>query len=124
MLILISVIFAQTPILTNHQFEFAYEQYGNIATQIEEKNLPIVYYFNTNNNRYLDDLYLFTLTDRSIVLNANNGLDKLKSIAKEEEHFILICNDGINEDELKTQIRANYSYLQRMNACNVYEVSL
>lgn len=124
MLILTSVIFAYTPILTNHQFEFTYEQYSNIATQTEEKNLPIVYYFNTNNNRYLDDLYLFTLTDRSIILDANNGLDKLKNIAKEEKHFILICNDGINEDELKTQICANYSYLQRMNACNVYEVTI
>ena len=46
------------------------------------------------------------------------------NIAKEEQHFILICNDGINEDELKSKITANYTYLQRMNACNVYEVTI
>lgn len=124
MLILLVVIFAYAPILTNHQVEFAYEQYNNIATQIKEKNLPIVYYFNTSNNRFLDDLYLFTLTDKSIVLNANNGLNKLEDVAKEEQNFILICNDGINEDELKLKIKANYTYMQRMNACNVYEVTI
>lgn len=124
MLILLVVIFAYSPILTNHQFEFAYGQYENITTQIQEKKLPIVYYFNTNNNRFLDDLYLLTLTDRSIVLNANNGLDKLHEVSMEEQHFILICNDGINEDEMKSQINANYTYLQRMNACNIYEVTV
>ena len=124
MLILLVVIYAYVPILTNHQYEFAYEQYDNIVTQIKEKNLPIVYYFNTSNNRYLDDLYLFTLTDKSIVLNANNGLDKLEDIAKEEQHFILICNDGINEDKMKSEIKGKYNYLQRMNACNIYEVTI
>jgi len=122
--ILLVVTFAYSPIQTNYKFEFAYEQYDNIATQVEEKNLPIIYYFNTNNNRLLDDLYLFTLTDKSIVLDSKQGVNKLKTISEEEQHFILICNDGINEDEMKKEIDAYYYYLERMNACNVYEVIL
>lgn len=123
-LILFVVIFAYSPILTNHVFEFAYEEYEDISKQIAEKNIPIVYFFNPNNNRFLDDLYLFTLTNKSIILNANDGIDKLKEIAKEEHNFILICNDGINEDEIKSEIDAYYFYLERMNACNIYEIYL
>ncbi len=124
LLILLVTTFAYSPISTHYQFEFAYEQYSDITKQVEEKKLPIVYYFNTNNNRFLDDLYLFTLADKSIVLNANNGLEKLINISNEEKNFILICNEGVNEDELKSTISGYYFYLQRMNSCNVYEFVL
>lgn len=80
--------------------------------------MPIIYVFNTKENRILDDLYLFTLVDKSIIIDVEN-YDKIE---KTESNFILICNNGVNEEKIKSTINGKIEYVQRMNACNIYEV--
>ena len=71
-------------------------------------------------NRILDDLYLFTLVDKSIIIDVEN-YDKIE---KTESNFILICNNGVNEEKIKSTINGKIEYVQRMNACNIYEVKM
>lgn len=118
-LFIISIIFftiIYSPFVKNTKIEYIYSQYNNIA----EKNLPIIYVFNTKENRILDDLYLFTLVDKSIIIDVEN-YDKIE---KTESNFILICNNGVNEEKIKSTINGKIEYVQRMNACNIYEVKM
>lgn len=123
---LLFLIIIYSPIITRTNLEFTYTKYNSIAKRIEERDLPIVYIFNTGENRILDDLYLFTLVDKSIVLDYNsleeNNYSKLIDIKNEINDFILICNNGVNEEIVKSVINGEYQYMQRMNACNIYKV--
>ena len=122
-LFIISIIFftiIYSPFVKNTKIEYIYSQYNNIAEKIAEKNLPIIYFFNTKENRILDDLYLFTLVDKSIIIDVEN-YDKIE---KTESNFILICNNGVNEEKIKSTINGKIEYVQRMNACNIYEVKM
>lgn len=123
-LFIISIIFftiIYSPFVKNTKIEYIYSQYNNIAEKIAEKNLPIIYVFNTKENRILDDLYLFTLVDKSIIIDVDENYDKIE---KTESNFILICNNGVNEEKIKSTINGKIEYVQRMNACNIYEVKM
>lgn len=114
----ICLVVLVSPLITKTKVEMTYTKYNNIAQKVKDSNMPIIYVFNTANNRFLDDLYLFTLAEKSIVLN--NKTKYLNTI-KEEDNFILICNEGVNEDEIKENIsNKNIEYVQKMNACNIY----
>ncbi len=118
-LLLLLIIYS--PLLTRTKLEYTYTKYNSIAKNIKEKNLPIIYVFNTSKNRFLDDLYLFTLVDSSIVLDYNNLQEEV--LKNQQEDFILICNQGVNEEKIKKILESKeIIYIQKMNACNIYEV--
>lgn len=118
-LLLLLIIYS--PLLTRTKLEYTYTKYNSIAKNIKEKNLPIIYVFNTSKNRFLDDLYLFTLVDSSIVLDYNNLQEEV--LKNQQEDFILICNEGVNEEKIKKILESKeIIYIQKMNACNIYEV--
>ena len=118
-LLLLLIIYS--PLLTRTKLEYTYTKYNSIAKNIKEKNLPIIYVFSTSKNRFLDDLYLFTLVDSSIVLDYNNLQEEV--LKNQQEDFILICNEGVNEEKIKKILESKeIIYIQKMNACNIYEV--
>ena len=70
----------------------------------------------------MDDIYLFTVVDNSIVLDSNQDDENIKQVLENQNgNFILICNEGVDEDKIKSYISQDVNYYQRMNACNVYE---
>ena len=118
---LLFLLIIYSPMLTRTKLEYTYTKYNNIAKNIEEKNLPIIYVFNTGKNRFLDDLYLFTLADSSIILDYNNLQEDV--LKNQQEDFILICNEGVDEEKIKGILESKeITYMQKMNACNIYEV--
>lgn len=118
-LTLLFLIIIYSPKLTNNNLEFTYEKYGNIAQKVEDAKLPIIYIFNTKSNRILDDLYLFTLVDKTIVIDSNNE-EKIKEMLDTNKQYILICNEGVNEEQIKSYINENIEFMRRTNACNIY----
>ena len=118
------LIMCYIPFLIDKNFEFCYSGYNNIVESVEEKKLPMVYVFNTDNNRFLDDIYLFTLSDKSIVLDYKDvETDEFRNLLEEEKHFILICNEGVQKEKFEQNFETA-EYLQRLNAADVYEVQL
>lgn len=116
---MIFIIILYSPKITGQKLEFTYEKYNNIAKTIKEKNQPIIYVFNNHNNRFLDDIYLFTLVDKSIIIDYDK-LDEYKSILNENNEFILIYNEGIGIEKIKSYIPEYKSeYIQKMNACDI-----
>lgn len=115
------IVIVFSPIITGTKLEFTYTKYNNIAKRVEDENLPIIYVLNIEENRFLDDIYLFTLANKSIVLDYNNLQKDI--IKNQKENFILMCNDGVDEEKVKSIIgEKEMNHIQKMNACNIYEI--
>lgn len=131
-LTLIFIMMLIVPKVANINFYYLYSDKNEIVNKIEKNhNVPCLYVFNTNQNRFLDDLYLFTILDNSYVMDVKEyNLDKLKEIFKGinlENGLIVIINEGIEHQTYldgltKTLNLKDCTHLQRMNACNIYQM--
>ena len=97
----------------------------------EYKNLPTLYLFNSNNNRFLDDILLFAKINKSyIAKDIECNSQNIKQIMKDKDtsHGILVfINDGQEKDEKIDIIKETFgfeqtTYLQRLNACDLYYI--
>ena len=116
------LIMCYLPFVARTKFEYSYSKYNHIAQKVEEKKLPIVYVFNTKNNRFLDDIYIFTLSEKSVIINYED-IEKFKEIIENEKHFFLICNEGVDKNKFDKDFK-NEEYLQKLNAAEIYEIEI
>lgn len=97
----------------------------------KELNLPTLYVFYSENNRFLDDIFLFAKLDNSYIAKdleyteeTINQIFEGKDISK--GIIIFINKDDGNEKVLEplcnTLNLKNVKFLKRMNACNVYYI--
>ena len=113
--------------------EVLYSNKHKITEMIEKeyKNLPTLYLFNSNNNRFLDDFLLFAKINKSyIAKDIECNSQNIKQIMKDKDtsHGILVfINDGQEKDEKIDIIKETFgfeqtTYLQRLNACDLYYI--
>ena len=113
--------------------EVLYSNKHKITEMIEKeyKNLPTLYLFNSNNNRFLDDILLFAKINKSyIAKDIECNSQNMKQIMKDKDtsHGILVfINDGQEKDEKIDIIKETFgfeqtTYLQRLNACDLYYI--
>lgn len=99
---------------------FDYTQFNQIADRVEEENLPIIYIFDKSNNRFLDDLYLFTLTEKSIIIDSEK-INEFTNEIDDQKSYILMCN---NEEIAKEFLQnKNSTHMQHMNACDIWKIN-
>jgi len=124
------VIILVAPIVFKIEPEVAYLDKKEIVSKLEnELNVPTLYLFNSGHNRFLDDILLFSILDESYVAKdldctEENVQDILqgKDISK---GIVVFINEGQeNDPKLQTIINATglekWTYLKRLNACDVY----
>lgn len=94
-------------------------------------NVPTLYLFDSNHNRFLDDILLFANIDESyIAKDIECSNEKIKEImeGKDTSNGILIfINDGQDNEKLLDIIRKTMglyetAYLHRLNSCDVYYI--
>ncbi len=94
-----------------------------------ELNVPTLYMFNSSNNRFLDDIYLFSIIDESyIAKDMECNEENIKEIMKDKDisnGMVVFINGGQENDDLLKVIKnalklQNTTYLKRLNACDVY----
>ncbi len=119
--ILLFLALLQSSCFLKIQPELTYTKYHSISQKVKQLDQPIISVFNVDNNRFLDDIYLFTLCEKSIILDASN-LTKIEEVLQQQEFsFILMCNEGVDEENIKLLLKdKKIQYLQRMNAANLY----
>ena len=113
--------------------EVLYSSKHKITEMIEKEfnDLPTLYLFNSNNNRFLDDILLFAKINNSYIAkdiecNSQNIKEILED--KDKSHGILVfINDGQEKDEKIEIIKETFNfkqttYLQRLNACDLYYI--
>lgn len=126
----ILVIIVLTPLMTGRNITYVYPDLADIVQKLEgEYNLPTIYLFNTEQNRFTDDIYLFSKIDESYILDAKQvSIQKFKEIFEEKDiskGIIVFINGGQeNDEELEVLKQATnlsqVEYMKRMNACDVY----
>ena len=86
-------------------------------------NLPTLYLFNSNNNRFLDDILLLSnIKESYIAKDIECNEENIKEIMQNKNisnGMLIFINDGQNNNELLEKIK-NTTYLKRLNACDVY----
>ena len=94
-----------------------------------ELNVPTIYLFNSQNNRFLDDILLFSILDESyIAKDLDCTEENIQEIFKDKDiskGIVVFINEGQENDELIDTIKkalnlTNSEYLKRLNACDVY----
>ena len=110
--------------------EVLYSNKHKITEMIEKeyKNLPALYLFNSNNNRFLDDILLFAkISESFIAKDIECDSQNIKEILADKDisnGILVFINDGQEKDEKIEIIKETLgfeqtTYLQRLNACDV-----
>lgn len=130
---IILIVTMLMPIITNSNVGNLYLERREIVQQVEEKysELPTIYLFNSNQNRFLDDIYMFTKIQESYILKVENAnieeIDKIligKDISK---GIVLWVNEGFEKEEYLDMIKNTTNlkkceHISRMNACDIYYI--
>lgn len=127
-LILITIIIM--PIVLKLESEGLYLDKKEIVQNLSgELNVPTIYAFNSQNNRFLDDIYLFSLLDESyIAKDLEYNEENIKQILKGKDiskGIVVFINEGQQNDDILHTIKqtmnlTEITYLKRLNACDVY----
>lgn len=125
-LVLIFTFTTISPIFTGKQLDFTFKRMNNVAERVEKiSDVPALYVFNENNNRFLDDIYLFTKIDNSYIMRLKNANEEnIKKVfdGKDIENgILLICNEGYDREAIIKEVKEalglkNEELIQNLNA--------
>lgn len=110
--------------------EVMYSNKQDIIKIVENnENIPALYVFNSNNNRFLDDILLFTNINESyIAKDIKYDEEEIQKIFLDKDiskGLFIFINDGQESDEIAGRVKnvldlRDVIYLKRLNACDVY----
>lgn len=128
--LIVAIILA--PIITGQKPMYVYKDFQDIVYNVEnDYKLPALYVFNTEQNRFMDDVYLFSKIDESYILDSKDmSKEKVEEIFKDkniDKGILVFINCGQENDDLLEDIKEatkldKVDYLKRLNACDVYYV--
>lgn len=118
----------------NIEPEVLYSNKREITEILRNKlnNVPAVYVFNSNNNRFLDDILLFAIINESyIAKDIECSKEKIKEIITNKDisnGVLIFINDGQENENIISIVQElaeleKTVYLQRLNACDVYYIN-
>ena len=121
-----------SPIIYKIEPEVAYSSKKEIVNKLgEQLNLPTIYCFNSENNRFLDDILLFSILDESyIARDMEYTQQNIKTIFQNKDisnGIIVFINEGQENDKILEKLREaigleSWIYLERLNACDLYMI--
>jgi len=121
-----------SPIVFRIEPEVAYTDKKEIVNKLKgDYNIPTLYLFNSGHNRFLDDIYLFSILDNSYIAKDIKYIEEnIKNILENKDlskGIVLFINENQDNDSIlevvKKAIDANsVEYMKRLNACDVYYI--
>ena len=115
----------------NIEPEVLYSNKSKVTKIIEKdlNNIPAIYIFNSNNNRFLDDILLFAnIKESYIAKDIDCNEEEINEIIKNKDidnGILIFINEGQENEKILKEIKEatnliNTTYLQRLNACDLY----
>lgn len=133
--IIISILFIMiliSPIVFKMEPELLYSDRKEFVQKLsEEINLPTIYFFNTKNGVFIDDILIFSKIDNSyIAKDIEYNQNNINEIVKDQDiskGIIVFINEKEENNNIINQIKKylNFTeseYLQRLNSCEVYYI--
>ena len=110
--------------------EVLFSNKKNIVNLLKNKsNLPALYLLNSQKNRFLDDILLFSYISESyIAKDIECNEETINNIIKGRDisnGIVIFVNDGQQNDDIAKEIKdildlKKITYLKRLNSCDVY----
>ena len=132
-MIVICVIILITPILFKMEPEEQFLDKKEIVEKLQnELNVPTIYMFNSSQNRFLDDILLFSVLDESYIAKDVECTDEnIQNILKGKDlsnGLVVFINGGQENDQIMETIKnatglSKWEWIKGLNACNVYYVN-
>lgn len=130
---IILILILVMPLKTNAKIDNLYLQRKEIVSQVTEKyeKIPTIYLFNSNQNRFLDDIYMFTKINESYILEVKDAsTEKVQEILQNKDisnGIVVWVNEGFEKKQYLEMIKnsnnfKNCEHIQRMNACDIYYI--
>lgn len=127
-IVLISVL--ASPFIFRIEPETLYSDKKEIVSKLgNELNVPTIFFFNSSNNRFLDDILLFSIVNESyIAKDMDVNESNIKNIFENKDTskgIVIFINAGQDNDDILEKVKNslefnNVDYLKRLNACDVY----
>ena len=124
------IVTAVLPMIIGPEPQVVYSDKREIVSQVQgELNVPTVFWFNSHDNRFLDDILLFSLLNESYVAKDTTlddaTIQKILEGRDLSRGILVFINGGQqNDDILKAFVDAtelkSATHLKRMNACDIY----
>lgn len=121
-------IMAITPSVFKLEPELLYQDRKEFVKEITEKSdLPTVYFYNPQVGSFLDDIYIFSMIDKSYISKdmkyTESGVQKIFENQDISKGIIVFINH--NEDEIIQIVKkalnlSQCEHLKKLTACNVY----
>ena len=107
-----------------------YSDKKEIVTRMaNDLNVPTVFFFDSENNRFLDDILLFATVDESYIAKdieiTEDNIQKILQDKNLSNGIIVFINEGQDNDYILEQVKESMNfesveYLKRLNACDTY----
>ena len=133
LMIIILIFIILAPFIFKIEPEVLYSDKKEIVQKLEnELNVPTIFMFDSEHNRFLDDILLFANIDESYIAKDFKGNEEnIKEILQEKDiskGIVLFINEGQDNDKLIETIKSatnltNCTYEKRLNACDVYYIN-
>ena len=124
------IVISITPLILKMEPEEMFSDKREIVNKLgNELNVPTLFLFNSQQNRFLDDILLFSVIDESYVAkDLNYTEENIQEILKNKDiskGIVIFINEGQNNDNILEIVKNatdlnNCQYLKRLNACDVY----
>lgn len=121
-----------TPIIFKMEPEEEFLNKRDIVEDVQNKlNVPTIYMFNSNENRFLDDILLFSKLDNSYIAKnvecTDENINKILNGKDLSNGILVFINGGQNNDEMMEKIKNatglnEWKWIKGLNACNIYLV--
>ena len=131
-IIIVVLLIMITPFVFNIEPQVTYSDKKEIVNELEnELNVPTIYWFNSNNNRFLDDILLFSKIDESYIAKdlecSSENVNKILENKDITNGIVVFVNEGQDNDTILEKIKETVNltsirYLKRMNACDIYYI--
>lgn len=120
------------PMVLKLEPEEMYSNKSDIVSKVEnELNVPTIYVFKSNRNRFLDDILLFAKLDESYIAKDLECTDEnINEILKGKDlsrGILIFINEGQENEEILDEIKSatNFSEWEKvkdLNSCKVYYI--
>ena len=121
-----------TPIIFKMEPEEEFLDKRDIVEEVQnELNVPTIYMFNSNENRFLDDILLFSKLDNSYIAKdvecTNENINKILNGKDLSNGVLIFINGGQNNDDIMDKIKSatglnEWKWIKGLNACNIYYI--
>lgn len=118
---LLAAVLLLLPFLQKKELPYIYGQYRGAANQAQQQHPDMVYLFDPSDDRFLDDIYLFTLSRKSFIMDSGRVSEQTLTEAMEplgDSVWVFVSQKA--ELPGKGILGWSVSGSREMNACRIY----